>query len=138
MKKFIFSVLTVLFCWGAFVGCSKEEKMERKFERNIVGTWQESRYYDSEEGWHDNQEEKASFWEFGSNSRGIYTGYNREEEYKLSFRYSISSDRLYFDFDNGDIGACTIESLTSKTMVWKKSYGDFESKLELKSVSKKN
>lgn len=126
MKKIIFSALAVLVGAFVFVSCSKEAK----FEKNIVGTWEQTRYWDDdEEEWYDESDWGATYtYEFKSEGKGTFTVKysvkNGGERYSNSFNYTITDDKITFKwkegdmYDEGDRESYTIESLKGKKMVW--------------------
>lgn len=112
MKKIIFSALAVLVGAFVFVSCSKEAK----FEKNIVGTWEMTRYYDSEEDWWYNYAlDDICTYVFKSNNKGSWR-YDDGEIY--SFSYTITDDKLTMIDEYGDRESYTIESIKGKKMVW--------------------
>lgn len=129
MKKTIFYAFSLLLCALVFVSCSKEAKLEK----SIVGTWKEIRYYDSEDGGWENISEEGVTWNFKSNNKGIRSVTYEDEKYSYSFNYTISDDLLtiIYIYEDGerDTETVTIESIKSKTMVWRFEGND---KMELK------
>ena len=129
MKKIIFSALAVLVGAFIFVSCSKESQLEK----NIVGTWEVSRVYYSDEGeWYDCafEWEATCTYVFKDNGKGSYTWkYDDGDKETYSFEYNISDDKLAIRDEDDDRYSYTIESLNNKKMVWKDRDGD---KTELK------
>lgn len=117
MKKIIFSALAVLVGAFVFVSCSKEAKLEK----DIVGTWELTRYYDSEEGeWYNYTLTDGTYiYVFKSNNKGSYTWKSNEygERETYSFSYTITDDKLTMIDEYGDRESYTI-SIKGKKMVW--------------------
>ncbi len=129
MKRIIFFALAVLLC-GFFVSCSKEAKLEK----DIVGSWEQVRYWDNEEKeWYSFDDyEYTITYKFNNNETGTQIYKEKEDGYTEteSFTYTIVDDRLSIRYKDNDYDeSWIIESIKSKTMTWKDKDGD---KLELK------
>ncbi|MCM1042075.1 MAG: lipocalin family protein [Bacteroides sp.] len=131
MKKLICSVLALMACVLAFVGCTKEDDFT---ESDLVGTWKMVRFYDPDEGWEstENSDWITLYYHFAKNGVGYderIDGSNREEN---DFEYSVNGTGLRIEFSR-DTEIWTIESIKSKKMIWSDRY---DCKMELKKVSK--
>ena len=118
MKKFFLSVLALAVCAFTFVSCEKDK--DSNFEKMIVGTWEETQYWDEEDGW-ENIEDKC-YYQFDKkgNLTIKYIDYGASYEYK----YTITDNKIRITDYEGDSEKFTIESMSSSQMVWKETDED--------------
>ena len=125
MKKFF------LFCFVAaavatFVSCSKNDDDGAVGNSSLVGRWECYKFIEYFPGEELSDDEDKTYdyitiMEFRSNG----TGTDIEEGYELTFRYSLSGNKLRITWDeDGDIQEGTIEKLTADELVIVYHYKD--------------
>lgn len=115
MKKFFLSMLALTVCAFTFVSCEKDK--ESGYEKDIVGTWQLNRYWDEVDGWDDDVENIT--YEFDKKGNITIRHEDSYEDDVEKYKYSISGNKIRFDYGEGDIEYITIESMSSNRMVWR-------------------
>ncbi|MDE5945206.1 MAG: lipocalin family protein [Rikenella sp.] len=122
MKKLIYALLA--FSLVTFVGCKKDDdKNEEKKATtvsNLVGSWEQYKVYDDEDGW--DTEYGAAYglqvtWTFNTNGRGTFVVIDDGIRENYPFEYEVKSGYLYVNYDDGDTDRMKIKSLTQTELV---------------------
>ncbi|MCD4712207.1 MAG: hypothetical protein K8R73_02905 [Clostridiales bacterium] len=130
MNKTFVIELTLILLILLLIGCSENKSTNSSNSNSIVGSWEEYRNYDCEEGDYQNVEPDESFWYFTSNNKflilhrnnGSYTlETNGVLSYEILDNYHIliaGSINWKYDFLNSENTNLLIEDEKYQNKYW--------------------